>query len=101
MEIHKVARIKCRMARKTPSAGILLLAAVLLYPAIAFAAGEDPSIPLMLYLVVILLAAKLMGHLAVVLGQPAVLGELLAGVLLGNLHLAGVHGLDGIATDPG
>ncbi|MGB5197148.1 MAG: cation:proton antiporter [Candidatus Deferrimicrobium sp.] len=89
------------MLRKVPSAKFLLLAAVLLFPAVAFAAGEDPSIPLLLYLVVILLAAKLMGHLAVVLGQPAVLGELLAGVLLGNLHLAGVDGLDGIATDPG
>ena len=87
--------------RKISSAKYLLFAAVLLFPAIAFAAGEDPSIPLLLYLVVILLAAKLMGHLAVVLGQPAVLGELLAGVLLGNLHLAGVSGLDGIATDPG
>ncbi len=42
-----------------------------------------------------------MGHLAILLGQPAVLGELLAGVLLGNLHLVGVHGLGGIATDPG
>ena len=79
----------------------MFLAAVLLFPGVAYAAGEDPSIPLLLYLVVILLAAKLMGHLAVVLGQPAVLGELLAGVLLGNLHLAGVGGLDGIATDPG
>ncbi len=77
------------------------LAAVLLFPAVAFAAGEDPSVPLLLYLVVILVTAKLMGHLAVVLGQPAVLGEFLAGVLLGNLYLAGVPGLDGIANDPG
>jgi len=92
---------KGRMPGKIPSAGILFLSAVLLFPAIAFAAGEDPSIPLLLYLVAILVAAKLMGHLAILLGQPAVLGELLAGVLLGNLYLGGVHGFEAIATDPG
>jgi Kef-type K+ transport system membrane component KefB len=62
------------MLRRMPSAGVLFLAAVLLFPAIAFAGGEDPSIPLLLYLVAILVTAKLMGHLAVVLRQPAVLG---------------------------
>lgn len=50
------------MARKMPSAGFLFFAVVLLFPAIAFAAGEDPSIPLLLYLVVILVTAKLMGR---------------------------------------
>lgn len=90
-----------RIVRRKPTVRVLILAGVLLYPAIAFAAGEDPSIPLLLYLVVILLAAKLMGHLAILMGQPAVLGELLVGVLLGNLHLMGVHGLGGIASDPG
>lgn len=44
---------------------------------------------LVLALAALLLAAKLGGHLAERLGQPAVLGELLAGVLLGNLDLAG------------
>src|SRR5512143_1752362 len=96
IDIRKGSTVK-----KVPSTRFLLIAAVLLSPAIAFAAGEDPSIPLLLYLVVILLAAKLMGHLAIFLGQPAVLGELLAGVLLGNLHLTGVNGFEGIATDPG
>ena len=87
--------------RRKSTVGVSILAGILLFPAIAFAAGEDPSIPLLLYLVVILLAAKLMGHLAILLGQPSVLGELLAGILLGNLHLVGVHGLGGTATDPG
>ncbi|HJX72528.1 MAG TPA: cation:proton antiporter [Candidatus Deferrimicrobiaceae bacterium] len=77
----------------------VLLVGVLL-PPVAFASGEDPSLPLLLYLVVILLAAKLMGHIGVLLGQPAVLGELLAGILLGNLPLLGVQGLAGIDTDP-
>jgi len=71
-----------------------------LLPSVAFASGEDPSLPLLLYLVVILLAAKLMGHIGVLLGQPAVLGELLAGILVGNLHLFGIQGLTGIASDP-
>jgi len=44
---------------------------------------------LVLALAALLLAAKLGGHLAERSGQPAVLGELLAGVLLGNLDLAG------------
>src|SRR5262249_43164644 len=38
-------------------------------------------------LVLILAAAKLCGTLAQRIGQPAVLGELVAGVILGNLAL--------------
>lgn len=78
----------------------LVLPFALLVPSAAFASGEDPSIPLLLYLVLILLSAKLMGHFGVLLGQPAVLGELCAGILLGNLALAGIHGFEGIASDP-
>lgn len=73
---------------------------VVLVPSVALAAGEDPSLPLLFYLVAILLAAKLIGHFGVLLGQPAVLGELCAGILLGNLHLLGIEGFQGIATDP-
>ncbi|HEX9206552.1 MAG TPA: cation:proton antiporter [Candidatus Deferrimicrobiaceae bacterium] len=75
------------------------LAAILL-PAVAHAAGEDPSLPLLQYLVVILVSAKLAGHAALRLGQPAVLGELMAGIVLGNLALFGYGGLEGMATDP-
>lgn len=46
--------------------------------------------PILFALAVILAAAKLGGDLATRAGQPAVLGELVAGVLLGNLGLAGV-----------
>lgn len=60
----------------------------------------DPAAHVALALAVILLAARLGAELAVRLGQPAVLGELLAGLLLGNLDLVGVHLLEGIATDP-
>lgn len=46
---------------------------------------HDLSIPnLLLALAVILVAAKLLGELAERFGQPAVLGELVAGVLLGS-----------------
>lgn len=45
-------------------------------------------------LAVILVAAKLAGVLFMRLRLPPVLGELLAGVMLGNLGHLGVHGLD-------
>ncbi|MBI5574869.1 MAG: cation:proton antiporter [Deltaproteobacteria bacterium] len=41
-----------------------------------------------------------MGHFCVRLGQPAVLGELCAGILIGNLGLFGLGGFEGIAADP-
>ena len=50
---------------------------------------EDPVTPLLLGISVILLAAKFGGDLMVRLRQPAVLGELLVGVVLGNLVLFG------------
>ncbi|HKY33460.1 MAG TPA: cation:proton antiporter [Candidatus Polarisedimenticolia bacterium] len=58
-------------------------------PAAAGQAGghHDPVAPVLLGVVVILMAAKLGASLCERIGQPAVLGELLGGVLLGNLHL--------------
>jgi Kef-type K+ transport system membrane component KefB len=53
-----------------------------------------------LWLLVILLGAVLGGDLAVRFGQPAVLGELLFGVVLGNLGLLGITALDPIKIDP-
>ena len=47
----------------------------------------DPVAPVLLALVVILVTAKLGSEIFERLGQPAVLGELLGGVLLGNLIL--------------
>ena len=46
--------------------------------------------PVLLGLVVILVAAKLGGELAARFGQPSVVGEILAGILLGNLAWAGL-----------
>jgi Kef-type K+ transport system membrane component KefB len=59
----------------------------------------DPVGEVLLALTVILAAAKIAGHVSVRLGQPAVLGELVAGVLLGNLKLAGIHGFATIADN--
>lgn len=62
--------------------------------------SDDPVATVALWLVVILLAAKLGGDLAVRMGQPPVLGELVSGVLLGNLTLSGFSSLESLKTDP-
>jgi Kef-type K+ transport system membrane component KefB len=54
---------------------------------------------LLVALIALLVAAKLGGALAEWLGQPAVLGELLAGIGIAALPLAGVHGLEYVAHD--
>lgn len=59
----------------------------------------DPVVSVALHLAIILFAAKLGGHVAVRLGQPAVLGELFVGVLLGNAALAGVTIFEPIRSD--
>ena len=59
----------------------------------------DPIAVVVLYLAVILIAAKLGGDVATRLGQPAVLGELVFGILLGNLPLLGVTSLEPIRHD--
>src|SRR5437879_13532923 len=59
----------------------------------------DPVAPVLLALAAILAGAKLGGDLAERIGQPAVLGELVAGILLGNLDLVGVPWFRGVAAD--
>ena len=54
---------------------------------------------MVLALAVILAAAKLAGHLAVRLGQPAVLGELVAGVTLGSFDLFGIGWVASLERD--
>ncbi len=61
----------------------------------------DPAAGVVLALAVVLLTAKAGGELAVRFGQAALLGELLAGVLLGNLDLLRIPYFEAIGADPG
>lgn len=54
----------------------------------------DEMAHVLLALVVVLIAAKLGGEIFVRLGQPAVLGELVLGIVVGNLSLIGIGGLE-------
>jgi Na+:H+ antiporter len=53
-------------------------------------------LPTLAALALVLLAARLGGALFERLRLPAVLGELIAGVVLGNLGLVGLHGFDAV-----
>jgi Kef-type K+ transport system membrane component KefB len=69
--------------------GVVALIGVLLEsgcaPAVDTNVQADPVSAVILGLATILIAAKLGGEIATRLGQPSVLGELVVGVLLGNL----------------
>lgn len=62
------------------------------------AEGHGPTTAL-LWIAVLLLAAKVSG-LVERFGQPAVLGELVIGVILGNLVLVGIDVFDTVTADP-
>jgi Kef-type K+ transport system membrane component KefB len=64
------------------------------------AGHADPVAPVLLWLVVILIAAKLGGEVFERLKQPAVLGELVFGVIVGNMHLTGINWFVPISGDP-
>jgi Kef-type K+ transport system membrane component KefB len=65
----------------------------------AYVASSDEVANVFLWLAVMLVAAKL-ATLVERVGQPAVLGELLIGVALGSLGLAGVDFLEPAKQDP-
>ena len=72
------------------------VAMVLLAPTLAHAVGEtsnvggDDIVGVLVALAVIMVGAKLGGSLAQLVAQPVVLGELLFGVVVGNLALVGI-----------
>ena len=68
--------------------------------AAAASAPADPVARIALFLACILIAAKLGGEAAVRAGQPAVLGELLAGIALGNVAYFGIEFLEAMKRDP-
>src|SRR6266478_4245246 len=78
---------------------MLVLSVVLASVAPPIAGPIDPVARVILALAVVLVGAKLGGEIAERLGQPAVLGELLAGILLGNLTLVGVSWVGSIPAD--
>src|SRR5688500_10228493 len=61
---------------------------------------HGPGAELWIVLGAILIAAKLGGELAQRLRQPPVLGELIAGIALGNLALVGVPWFRDVAAGP-
>lgn len=63
----------------------------------AAAHGLRPAI--LIELAVILLIAKVGGELFERFNQPAVLGELVGGIVIGNLALAGLTAVDALKTD--
>src|SRR5262249_17839528 len=66
------------------------------------AAANDHAglvVPLLLELVTILAAAKFGGDLMTRLQQPEVLGELLVGIMLGNLSLIGIDVFEALRHD--
>ncbi|HEY6147036.1 MAG TPA: cation:proton antiporter, partial [Thermoanaerobaculia bacterium] len=91
------------IARRFPFASaaglIAALGTLLARPAFAADSAVDPIVPLLLGLSIVLGAAKVAGWLATRLGQPAVLGELIAGILIGNLWIFGFHGLEWLRND--
>ncbi|MDF1545524.1 MAG: cation:proton antiporter [bacterium] len=90
---------------------LMAFAAVYVFYSLAFgstggeaAAGESsghggPVLDILLGLMVILLAAKLGGDLFERFRQPAVLGELVLGMLIGNLHLIGIDAFEPFKHD--
>lgn len=79
----------------------ILFGALVLAPSAVFAGGgDDPVVPVLLVLGLVLASAKLAGHVAETLGQPALLGELLAGVLLGIVGRGSLPVIQQVAQGP-
>src|SRR5215475_10773005 len=90
-----------RMKRRVVALILLVFLLAILAPAVSAASeaipsnGLEPSI--LVGLAIMLVVAKLGGELFERWGQPAVLGELVGGILIGNLAILGVS-LDAIKT---
>ena len=76
---------------KRPARLKWLLAAVLLLPALAWASGASETFTrTTLLLIVMITLADLCGYIFERLGMAEILGEIYAGILLGNLALVGI-----------
>ena len=85
--------------RRRPARFSLLLVFFAALPATALASGEGHGVSYDVWLILaaMILAAKLGGEVAVRFNQPSVLGELCAGIVLGNLYLFGIDTFHGAA----
>ena len=85
--------------RRRPARFSLLFVFFAAIPATALASGEGHGLSYEVWLILaaMILVAKLGGEVAVRLNQPSVLGELCAGIVLGNLYLFGIHTFEGAA----
>ena len=75
---------------------------VILWSTYALASGAEGGAhvaPILLGIVILFTGAKLGGFLAQALHQPIVLGELIVGIILGNLALIGFNGFDYISSN--
>lgn len=61
---------------------------------------QDPIASVLLGLTIFFIAAKVGAFVAQKFKQPVVLGELLAGILIGNISLLGFRSFDFLASDP-
>lgn len=90
---------------KSAALAILVVGLFFIFAPGAFAApadgggshGLDPAV--LIGVTLMLVIAKLGGEVFERLGQPGVLGELFAGVLLGNLVILGLSGAEGLKTN--
>jgi Kef-type K+ transport system membrane component KefB len=92
-----------RLPRPSRALFLPVAGAVLLAHGVAWAAAEPHGVdmaPLLLALGLMLLGARLGGSLFERFALPAVLGELSAGILIGNLGLVGVHAFDALRGMP-
>jgi Kef-type K+ transport system membrane component KefB len=89
-----------RFPLASTAAAVTALVMLLAGSAAASPNAHETVVPLLLGLSIILGTAKVFGWLATRIGQPAVLGELVVGILLGNLTLAGFRGLEWLRGDP-
>lgn len=95
-KILKNKNLYCKLA---PFFLLLALIVVPLAQASSEEGGAHNFATTFLWIAVILVAAKL-SSLVEKIGQPSVLGELIIGVILGNLVLLGLHIFEPIKTDP-
>ncbi len=91
-----------RVFRLRPLFPLIALGMLLAHTALATAGGERAidMLPVLEALALILVLARLGGALFEHFGQPAVLGELMAGIVIGNLGLVGFHAFDALRTQP-